>query len=501
MPPPGFLSTTALNEPLGRRAYIRAGVSLMVLKYAVDAMVIFLVTGIPWTPLDYLVPLMSIVGAKVGSFPSWLNVALLLWTAPFVWIGVSLSVRRAISAAISPWWVVAFFLPVLNYAFMIALSLLPERVPSRRQSAIEQPASRPASVGFLAGAAAGAALGLAAAAFGVLVLRGYGVSLFLGTPFMIGAVAGYVTRRLSDQAMRASVGAALTSALFLGSMLIAVAIEGAVCLVMAAPIALPLVTFGAVVGHRLAEPDSPRTAGIGLTLVLLPLGLMVDVSLDQPAERVVVSSVEIDAPPERVWQNVVAFDEITAAPGWYFRLGLAYPLRARIVGEGVGAVRFCEFTTGAFREPITAWEAPTRLAFDVAEQPAPLEEWSPYSRVLAPHQQNYFRTSRGEFRLIALPGGRTRLEGRTWYTLRIYPTAYWTVIADKIIHDIHDRVLRHITARSAASGGAGSGRAATPARPAGTFQQRWRRRTGWIDGVTVRLDQPRAVSPLQHERT
>ena len=48
-----------------------------------------------------------------------------------------------------------------------------------------------------------------------------------------------------------------------------------------------------------------------------------------------------------------------------FKTGLAYPLRARLVGAGVGAVRHCEFTTGAFVEPITVWDAPHRLAFDV----------------------------------------------------------------------------------------------------------------------------------------
>jgi hypothetical protein len=47
-------------------------------------------------------------------------------------------------------------------------------------------------------------------------------------------------------------------------------------------------------------------------------------------------------------------------PVWIYGLGVAYPLRARIEGEGVGAVRHCEFTTGAFVEPITAWE-PVKL--------------------------------------------------------------------------------------------------------------------------------------------
>jgi uncharacterized membrane protein YhaH (DUF805 family) len=444
-----LFSGRSLNEPLGRRVYLTAGLTLMAVKYAVDASVIYMVTGITWTPIDYLVPLMSFVGAKVAQFPSWLNLLLLAWTAPFVWLGVTLSVRRAHSAGVSPWWVVAFFLPLLNYAFMIALSLLPEKFGG---TPVLTPPVEPRSaprVAMLAGAGAGAALGLGVASFGVMVLRNYGLSVFLGTPFMIGAVAGFVSRCLNaEQPLRSSVSAGVTAAVLLGAGLIAVAVEGLVCLVMAAPIALPIVALGAVIGHRLAGPAAPRTAGLGLTLLLLPIGSAIDSSIAAAPERVVLSTLEIEAPPERVWRHVVAFDEIREEPGWYFKLGLAYPVRARIVGEGPGAVRFCEFTTGAFREPITAWEAPTRLAFDVADQPPPLNELSPYARVLAPHQQNYFRTTRGEFRLVPLPGGRTRLEGRTWYSLRIYPTAYWTVLADRIIHDIHQRVLRHIEARA-----------------------------------------------------
>jgi hypothetical protein len=110
----------------------------------------------------------------------------------------------------------------------------------------------------------------------------------------------------------------------------------------------------------------------------------------------------------------------------------------------VGAVRYCEFSTGAFVEPITAWDAPGRLAFDVVEQAPPLREWSLYRNVYAPHLDGFFRTTKGEFRLTELSGGRTRLEGRTWYSVRMQPQIYWTVISDAIVHRIHDRVLRHI---------------------------------------------------------
>lgn len=51
---------------------------------------------------------------------------------------------------------------------------------------------------------------------------------------------------------------------------------------------------------------------------------------------------------------------------------------------------------------------------------------------------------RGEFRLVALPDGRTRLEGSTWYTLDMAPQAYWTLWSDALIHRVHARVLEHV---------------------------------------------------------
>ena len=122
----------------------------------------------------------------------------------------------------------------------------------------------------------------------------------------------------------------------------------------------------------------------------------------------------------------------------------AVPLSARIEGTGVGAVRHCEFTTGAFVEPITHWEPGRRLAFDVIESPPPMEEWSPYSKLHPGHLDSTMRSKRGEFRLLPLANGRTRLEGHTDYVLGLAPDAYFAVFADALVHRIHERVLRHV---------------------------------------------------------
>jgi hypothetical protein len=145
-----------------------------------------------------------------------------------------------------------------------------------------------------------------------------------------------------------------------------------------------------------------------------------------------------------VWKHVIAFPPLAEPSDLAFRVGIAYPKRAEIRGAGVGAVRYCVFSTGAFVEPITVWDPGHRLAFDVRTQPRPLEEWSPYANIAPPHLDGYFRSRRGEFRIVALAGGRTRLEGSTWYEMRLEPAAYWVLFGDALIARIHRRVLRHI---------------------------------------------------------
>jgi hypothetical protein len=154
--------------------------------------------------------------------------------------------------------------------------------------------------------------------------------------------------------------------------------------------------------------------------------------------------VEINAPPEAVWPLVLAFPPLAEPTEWYFRTGLAYPQYASISGEGVGATRFCVFSTGPFIEPVTAWEPARRLAFDVTSSPAPLREMSPYPDLHPPHLEGFLQSRRGEFRLVPLPGGRTRLEGSTWYELDMAPGPYWRFISDRVIQRIHTRVLTHI---------------------------------------------------------
>lgn len=114
------------------------------------------------------------------------------------------------------------------------------------------------------------------------------------------------------------------------------------------------------------------------------------------------------------------------------------------MGTRVGAIRYCEFTTGAFVEPITAWEEGRLLAFSVRSQPDPMIEVSPYGALRPPHLDTAIRSEKGEFLITPMADGSVELTGTTWYRSSILPSLYWDPMTDYLIHRIHSRVLNHI---------------------------------------------------------
>lgn len=281
----------------------------------------------------------------------------------------------------------------------------------------------------------------------------YGWMLFYGTPVLYGFIAGFLYTRVymrsgSSRPGREALKMSLLVPAFACGILLLVAFEGLICLIMAAPLVFGGTLMGAGLGIGVAyllPGRRSRAAAVSILLALYSGGLALE-HTEAHSERwfQITSAIEIDAPRELVWENVVAFSELPEPEEWLFHTGVAYPLRARITGEGVGATRYCEFTTGPFVEPITVWDAPRRLRFDVISNPAPMRELSPWRHVHPPHLEGFFESRQGEFLLTELPGGGTRVEGTTWYRHGLEPAGYWRWWSDYVIHRIHLRVLRHI---------------------------------------------------------
>ena len=452
-PPPARPAPTPLSfffglrEPVDRRTYALVGFGLMLAKYAIDAGIIYAFVQVVWTPLDYMSPLLTTRDRTLGQGHGVLQAVMLAWTLPFMWIGLVMTIRRTYDAGMSAWAGLMYFVPFANYGWMLLLCTL----PTMRERALPGGAPPPPrrELGWSTRRAFGAvSIGLLAigalSALSIYALGQYGLVLFLGAPVLLGAITAFAYNFDAD---RPRSEALLVGLLALGvayGALMLIALEGVICLAMAAPLALPMVLAGALVGREIARMGNQGLAALWIVPLCSGGFATIEAALAAPAHFEVVLSIDVAAPPEVVWRHVVSFSELPE-PDWpLFKVGLAYPVRARIEGRGVGAVRRCEFSTGAFVEPITAWDEPRRLAFDVAEQPPAMHEWSPYRRVHPPHLDGYFASERGEFRLVALENGGTRLEGSTWYALRFGPASYWRVWSDFFLHRIHGRVLEHV---------------------------------------------------------
>lgn len=431
-------------RPVDRRTYAAYGFGLMGFKYALDAALIWQFAGVRWKPFDYLNPLWSARQQVLEGAPSWLAPALVVITLPFLWIGVNLTLRRAVSAGISAWTCLLFFVPGVNYVWMLTLCVLPPDWKRARPLGTPPQQVDDRLKSALLGVAASIVITLVTVGIGIYLKRSYSTGLFLGVPFTIGYISSYIYNRGHPRSVGESIVIALTSVAIAGGALIVFALEGVICTVMAIPLALLVAWPGAVLGRLVAQRTVDADAGAGMAM-LLPLLVAVEPRPAPPAHEV-VTVVEIAAPPHVVWRHVVSFRDLPPPTELMFRVGVAAPTRARIVGSGVGATRYCDFTTGSFVEPITAWQPSRLLAFDIVAQAPPMTEWSPYREVNPPHLDGYFRASHGEFRLTPLPGGHTRLEGRTRYVVDMFPQRYWTLPAGRIVTAIHERVLRHIAA-------------------------------------------------------
>jgi uncharacterized membrane protein YhaH (DUF805 family) len=441
---------------VSRKTYALVGVAGFAIKHFVDH---FIAAGFfhaygffnYWAPLGRSAHLTQLTADEAKFLATMLLVAV-----PFIWVGLAMTVRRLRDAGQPVWLVVLFFFPILNLLFFLVLCLLPSRKQAESEEAAPWPALRPldgviprSQLGSAAlSVVVTAAIGLVFVLLGTTVVGAYGWSLFVALPFCLGLFAVLLHSYHGPRDYGTCMSVALSPVGLLGLLLILVAVEGLICILMAAPIAFVLAWLGGSLGYYIQANYWGATTGAAmLSVVLLAMPAMLGMehvaALEAPS-FVVHTSIDVHAQPEQVWWEVVAFAEIPPPEELLFRAGIAYPIRAEITGHGPGAMRRCIFSTGAFLEPIEVWEEPRLLKFGVTASPAPLNEMTPYGRIEPRHLHGYFVSEEGQFLLTRLSDGGTRLEGTTRYRNAMWPAAYWHIWSDYIIHRIHLRVLNHI---------------------------------------------------------
>jgi uncharacterized membrane protein YhaH (DUF805 family)/uncharacterized protein YndB with AHSA1/START domain len=447
---------------IGRGAYALVGILGFALKHNLDRLLATLVFHRPWSLFNYWIPPVHVL--HLSSLPrsdAIFLLTMLILALPFIWVGVALTIRRLRAIGLPYLLVVLFFVPVLNLLFFLLLSTIPSRAPEGAgpppsRDRLERVFDRFIPHHIVGSAAMAvlvtAVLGVVIVGFATWRAPVYGVGLYVGLPFCLGLISSLIDGYHHPRSFLRCIAVSALSVLLVGVGIFALAIEGLFCLMMALPVGMLLAVVGGAVGYLIqpvsgAAHQAPATMMIAILFAPSVIQAERMVKPEAPLYAV-TTSVEIHAPAERVWRELVAFNTIDERPDWLFRIGIACPTRATIAGHGPGAVRHCVFSTGAFVEPIEIWDEPRRLAFSVTSNPPSMTEWTLYENIQPPHLEGFLISERGEFRLTPLGPDRTLLQGTTWYRHHMRPAPYWRLWSDFIIHKIHMRVLEHIQHRA-----------------------------------------------------
>lgn len=289
--------------------------------------------------------------------------------------------------------------------------------------------------------------------FSVNVLQEYGAVLFTLVPLALGILSTSVYGLFRQRSLKESAQVSFYTLALACGILILFNTEGIVCILMASPFVAVFVFIGTLIGYKIQKRNRDQVVKMfSLNLLVIPLLMTAESEFfeRESGEIEVKTSIVINASKEVVWDNVVKFPDIPAPTEWIFRTGIAYPTSSKIIGTGEDAIRYCEFTTGSFVEPIEIWDEPNHLQFSVREQPIPLKRMIYEKSEVPGNMYKYFVSNKGQFRLTKIGENQVLLEGTTWYYHKIRPVSYWKIWSEYIIHSIHKRVLKHIKTTSEA---------------------------------------------------
>jgi hypothetical protein len=223
------------------------------------------------------------------------------------------------------------------------------------------------------------------------------------------------------------------------------AIEGWACWLMILPVFLIAASIGGVLGGYLKTRKTPTRLNISV-LVLLPLLIgPVESLIDTiPGTYKAYTSIDIDAPAEKIWSNVTRVGEIPVEQdkGYLTRmLGFPRPVKAELNYEGVGAYREAIFTKGlVFHETVTEYRHNEKMVFTIKAYPHEIPSTTLDEHVVI--GGDYFDVLSGTYELEKLPNGLHRLHLYSYFKMNTTFNFYAGWWGKWIMKDIQNNILQ-----------------------------------------------------------
>lgn len=269
----------------------------------------------------------------------------------------------------------------------------------------------------------------------------------LGFLFVVPIVIGYLTvRPVAGSSFRFRFFAPwITCGLvILASVL--VGLEGAVCVVFAAPAMLLLASLGGCLAG--AQPTTSR-ADVPIA-ILLPWAVMgLEHGSPGPTRHVVTTTqIEIAAPASAIWPLVVSVDSIRDGerrPALFTAIGFPRPIAATLDHPGVGGVRTASFDRGlVFREAVIEWVPERRLRFTINAKSVPAAALDPHVTIGGP----FFDVLTGTYELQPVSPTHTILVLRSEHRVSTRFNLYAGWWADRVMASVQRNILVVLKARA-----------------------------------------------------
>jgi hypothetical protein len=283
-------------------------------------------------------------------------------------------------------------------------------------------------------------------------------AMTVGFIFLIPFGVGGLTVALAPERYRGSV----VYAIFMPwlSCLVAVlaigllALEAFICIAMAFPIFMIMSSLGGLVASSVyrARHLTGHREHAALALFALAPYLITPLESQLPTPdsvRTVQTEIAIDAPAERVWQDIIRVpliedQEQHASP--FHLIGVPKPLEASLSREGVGAVRHASFDGGlTFVETVTDWQEPRGLSFTIRADRSTTPR-APLDAIGGP----YFEVLEGSYRIESLDDRQVILHLSSKHRLSTRFNPYGGLWTEAIMADLQRSILQVIKDRAEA---------------------------------------------------
>lgn len=272
----------------------------------------------------------------------------------------------------------------------------------------------------------------------------YGIATFVTVPFLAGVFATAALNYHITHSWKQSQLAGISVIGISYIVLLIAAFEGAICLLMSAPIAIGLQTLGTFLTYRLIKRIRKPKPYAWAILLLLPFHGMLETRIETPSQVLASSTTDIiKAHPDSVWKQLQGQNHFEPPESWIMKAGISYPLDIEwMEAEGEETARIhCEYSNGSIDLQIDSVVESRYLRFTIDETPHTMKEMSFHDEVHAPHLHGNFTLLHGTFLLEETTDGYTSITTTSTYEHHIKPAAYWKLWSDFAFDQVHGLVI------------------------------------------------------------